>query len=94
MARIQRGRQANNAKRNKRGRKLKGSFIVSSSTPSERTSNRRRRSRDKRVGTIWDPINLSPEEIARACMQGPPKKEWDFLKKETPPEDNEGSPVL
>lgn len=23
----------------------------------------------------------TPENIARACMQGPPKKKWDFLKK-------------
>lgn len=22
----------------------------------------------------------TPENIAKACMQGPPKKEWDYLK--------------
>lgn len=27
------------------------------------------------------PIPDTPENIAFACMQGPPKKEWDFLKK-------------
>ena len=27
-----------------------------------------------------EPIPDTPENIARACMQGPPKKEWDFLK--------------
>lgn len=27
-----------------------------------------------------DPIPDTPENIARACMQGPPKKDWDFLK--------------
>ena len=27
-----------------------------------------------------DPIPDTPENIARACMQGPPKKTWDFLK--------------
>lgn len=25
----------------------------------------------------------SPENIARAIMQGPPKKGWDYLKRET-----------
>ncbi len=49
---------------------------------------RDKRSRDKRVGTIWDPIDLTPEQIALACMQGPPKKEWDYLMKETPPDDD------
>ena len=24
----------------------------------------------------------SPENIARAIMQGPPKKDWDYLKRE------------
>lgn len=27
-----------------------------------------------------EPIPDTPENIARACMQGPPKKEWRFLK--------------
>ena len=27
------------------------------------------------------PIPDTPENIARAIMQGPPKKEWDYLKK-------------
>ena len=27
-----------------------------------------------------DPIPDSPENIARAIMQGPPKKDWDYLK--------------
>ncbi len=25
-------------------------------------------------------IPATPEQIARACMKGPPKKEWDYLK--------------
>ena len=29
----------------------------------------------------------TPENIARAIMQGPPKAEWDYLKQE--PEDDE-----
>lgn len=28
-----------------------------------------------------DPIPDTPENVALACMQGPPKKEWDYLKK-------------
>ena len=27
-----------------------------------------------------DPIPDTPENIARACMQGRPKREWDYLK--------------
>ena len=27
-----------------------------------------------------EPIPDTPENIARACMQGPPKKEWRYLK--------------
>ena len=27
-----------------------------------------------------EPIPDTPENIARACMQAPPKKNWDFLK--------------
>ena len=27
-----------------------------------------------------EPIPDTPENIARACMQEPPKKDWDFLK--------------
>ena len=26
------------------------------------------------------PIPDTPENIARACFQGPPKKEWEYLK--------------
>ena len=26
------------------------------------------------------PIPALPQDIARACMKGPPKKEWDYLK--------------
>ena len=29
---------------------------------------------------IPDPIPDTPEAIARACMQGPPKEDWDYLK--------------
>ena len=35
---------------------------------------------DSRTGTEWEPIDLSPEEIARLAMQGPPKKDWRYLK--------------
>jgi hypothetical protein len=36
--------------------------------------------KDARYGTLWEPVDLTPEEIARACMQGPPKKRWDYLR--------------
>ena len=29
------------------------------------------------------PIPDSPENIALACMQGPPKDDWDYLKPES-----------
>ena len=32
-----------------------------------------------------EPIPDTPENIARACMQGPPKKEWRFLKERVEP---------
>ena len=31
----------------------------------------------------------TPENIARAIMQGPPKAEWDYLKREQEPEDDD-----
>ena len=81
MAKNTRGRQSNNDKRNRRA-KRKGSWAVGT------IQRRTKRTKDKRVGTIWDPIDLTPEQIALACMQGPPKKEWDYLKKEIPPEED------
>ena len=27
-----------------------------------------------------EPIPDTPENVARACMQGPPKQDWDYLK--------------
>ena len=30
-----------------------------------------------------DSIPDTPENIARACMQGPPKRDWDYLKPES-----------
>ena len=38
------------------------------------------RTTDVRTGTLWDPVDAPPEEIARACMQGSPKEIWDYLK--------------
>ena len=38
------------------------------------------------------PIPDTPENIARACMQGPPKKQWDYLKKEAEPESGKSTP--
>ena len=33
-----------------------------------------------RIYVMPEPIPDTPENIARACMQGPPAKKWDFLK--------------
>ena len=30
--------------------------------------------------TMPEPIPDTPENVARAIMQGPPKKKWDYLK--------------
>ena len=32
------------------------------------------------VRVMPPPIPDTPENVARAIMQGPPKKDWDFLK--------------
>ena len=30
---------------------------------------------------VWpEPIDASPEDVARALMQGPPKKDWRYLR--------------
>lgn len=31
-----------------------------------------------------EPIPATPEEVARVLMEGPPKKEWRYLKKSNP----------
>ena len=31
-----------------------------------------------------EPIPDTPENVARACMQGPPMKDWPYLKKSSP----------
>ena len=36
--------------------------------------------KDVRYGTLWEPVDLTPEQIAKACMQGPPKLQFDYLK--------------
>ena len=33
-----------------------------------------------RIYVMPEPIPDTPENIARAILQGPPKKEWDYLK--------------
>ena len=33
------------------------------------------------------PIPDTPENIARAIMRGPPKTDWDYLKRSKPPAD-------
>ena len=34
----------------------------------------------------------TPENIARSCMQGPPKKKWDYLAREKEEAEGEESP--
>ena len=36
-----------------------------------------------------EPIPDTPENIARAIMKGPPKKEWDFMKADQETDDGE-----
>lgn len=36
---------------------------------------------NKRAQRIIPPIPDTPENVARAIMQGPPKGKWEFLKK-------------
>ena len=35
-----------------------------------------------------EPIDAAPEDIARACMFGPPKREWDYLNNRRPDRDD------
>ena len=42
---------------------------------------KKQQTRDKRIGTLWEPVEASPEEIAKACIEGPPKAKWDYLTK-------------
>ena len=41
----------------------------------------------KRPLSMPPPIDASPEDIARACMFGPPKRQWDYLKNRQPADD-------
>ncbi len=43
------------------------------------------------VKTMPPPIPDTPENIALACMMGPPKTEWDYLK--AAPESQKAEPV-
>ena len=45
------------------------------------TSNRARNKRGRPARPMPEPVPDTPENIARAAMQGPPKKEWRYLKK-------------
>lgn len=50
-------------------------------TPVEIVKQDRQPTRGRPVKLIMpEPIPDTPENIARACMQGPPKKDWDYLK--------------
>ena len=47
--------------------------------PKQTPKPQRKRGRP-RVVLMPDRINASPEEIARAVLSRPPKREWDYLK--------------
>ena len=47
--------------------------------------------KDRRMGSLWEPVEASPEEIAKACMEGPPKERWDYLKGKEKPEKRRGA---
>ena len=38
--------------------------------------------RGRPVKNVVKPIRTTPENLARAIMQAPPKQNWDYLKKE------------
>ena len=40
-----------------------------------------KRTADRRMGGLWEPVEASPEEISQACMEGPPKENWGYLDK-------------
>ena len=40
--------------------------------------------------TMPEPIPDTPENIARAIMRGPPKKNWDYMKAAKAQESNDG----
>ena len=42
---------------------------------------KKKRGRPKKL-VIPHRIPDTPENIAKACMQGPPKEEWDYLKRD------------
>ena len=41
-----------------------------------------KKKKDARVGTLWQPVDATPDEIARACLTTPPPKQWEYEKKE------------
>lgn len=49
----------------------------------KRTTKRKTKNRGGRPARpMPDLIPDTPENVARACMQGPPKKHWDYLEEE------------
>ena len=39
---------------------------------------RKKKNQDARTGTLWHPVNASPDEIARACLTTPPPERWQY----------------
>ena len=40
-----------------------------------------KKKKDARTGTLWQPVDATPDEIARACLTTPPPKQWEYEKK-------------
>ena len=41
--------------------------------------------KDARLGTLWHPVDASPDEIARAILTTPPPKKWRYERGEKKP---------
>lgn len=55
--------------------------------PKPRTPAPKRPRAPKRPLRMPEPIDASPADIARACMFGPPKRDWQYLKNRRPDRD-------
>ena len=40
-----------------------------------------KKKKDARTGTLWQPVNATPEEIALACLTTPAPQQWEYEKK-------------
>ena len=45
----------------------------------------KKKKKNARIGTLWQPVDATPDEIARACLTTPPPKQWEYEKKKAAP---------